>query len=78
MLFTGRVSGLHIHSRGGTVMNKSQIKGQAEKAKGKVKEMVGKAVGNKELERKGVVENATGKIRKAYGDLKSDVKKSTK
>jgi uncharacterized protein YjbJ (UPF0337 family) len=59
-------------------MNKSQIKGQAEKAKGKVKEMVGKAVGNKELERKGVVENATGKIRKAYGDLKSDVKKSTK
>lgn len=59
-------------------MNKSQIKGQADKATGKVKEVVGKAVGNKELERKGVAQNATGEVRKAYGDLKADVKKSTK
>jgi uncharacterized protein YjbJ (UPF0337 family) len=59
-------------------MNKSQIKGQAEKTQGKIKEVVGKAVGNKELERKGVVQNATGKVRKAYGDLKEEVKQNTK
>ncbi len=40
-------------------MNKDQVKGRVAKAKGTVKELAGKTVGNKELE-------AKGKVQKAY------------
>jgi uncharacterized protein YjbJ (UPF0337 family) len=42
-----------------------------------VKQVTGKAVGNKELERKGRVEKASGKLQAGYGDLKDDIKAST-
>lgn len=58
-------------------MNKDQSAGRIDEAKGKVKEVAGKLVGNKKLERKGVVENAGGQARAAYGDLKADLKKAT-
>lgn len=52
-------------------MNQNQIKGRAEQAKGKVKEVVGRIVGNREL---GKVQNAGGKVKAGYADLKEDVK----
>lgn len=58
-------------------MNKDQVKGRVHEAKGKVKEVAGKVVGNKELEQKGKVENALGKVQGTYGDLKSDIKKAS-
>ena len=58
-------------------MNKDQVKGRAQEATGKVKQVTGKAVGNKELERKGKVEKASGKLQAGYGDLKEDIKDST-
>lgn len=51
-------------------MNKDQVKGQANIAKGKFKETAGKALGNKSLENKGKLQNTAGKIQKNYGDLK--------
>ena len=57
-------------------MNKAQVKGRVEEAKGKVKQVAGKAVGNKELEQKGRIQKAGGKIQAGYGDLKEDVKDS--
>lgn len=57
-------------------MNKDQIKGRIHEAKGKVKEVAGKVVGNDELEQKGKIENAAGKAQGKFGDLKSDIKKS--
>lgn len=36
-----------------TIMKKDQVKGRFKEAKGKVKEIAGKAVGNKDSERKG-------------------------
>ncbi len=56
-------------------MNKHQVKGRFEEAKGKVKEVTGKIVGNKTLQVKGKVENTTGKVRAGYGDQKDDIKK---
>jgi uncharacterized protein YjbJ (UPF0337 family) len=56
-------------------MNKDQVKGRAEQAVGKVKEVTGKAVGNKSLEEKGRLDEAAGKIRTNYGDIKADVNK---
>lgn len=56
-------------------MNKDQVKGRYEEAKGKVKEVVGHAVGNTEVEIEGQVQKNTGKAQAAYGDLKEDIKK---
>lgn len=59
-------------------MDKNQIKGEMSKAKGTIKEVAGRTVGNDKMEREGKLEHAKGTIQKAYGDLKSDVKKATK
>lgn len=59
-------------------MNKNQVKGRAHEVKGKVKEVAGKVTGDKELEYKGKAEKQGGKAEAGYGDLKRDIKKSTK
>jgi uncharacterized protein YjbJ (UPF0337 family) len=55
-------------------MNKDQVKGRIEEAKGKVKEVAGKAVGNVALENKGNAQKISGKVQAAVGDLKEDIK----
>ena len=55
-------------------MNKDQAKGHLEQAKGKVKEVAGKLVGNDELELKGKIQKTGGKAQAAYGDVKEDIK----
>ena len=55
-------------------MNKDQVKGRVEEAKGAVKQTTGKAVGNKDLEARGAVEKAAGKTQAGYGDAKEKVK----
>ena len=57
-------------------INKDQVKGRIDEAMGKAKEVVGKVLGNKDLEQKGKVEKVVGKVEAGYGDLKHDVKKS--
>lgn len=57
-------------------MNRNQVRGRTKQAKGKSKEVVGKAVGNKKLERKGKLQKATGKAEASFGDLKEDIKDS--
>lgn len=59
-------------------MNKNQIKGRINEAKGKGKELAGKAVGNKRLKRQGKVEKLGGKAEAAYGDLKKEVQRGMK
>ena len=55
-------------------MNKDQVKGRAEQAKGSAKESVGKAVGNPNLRDRGTAGKVAGKTQAAYGDAKSKVK----
>ena len=55
-------------------MNKDQVKGRVEEAKGNIKESTGKAVGNRDLEAEGTVDKAAGKAQKNYGDTKEKVK----
>jgi uncharacterized protein YjbJ (UPF0337 family) len=59
-------------------MNKDQVKGRVEQAKGAVKEAAGKVVGNKKLENEGQIDKATGKVQATYGDIKEDVKDAVK
>ena len=55
-------------------MNKDQVKGRVEEAKGSVKEATGKAVGNPNLQDKGTLEKASGKAQAGFGDAKEKVK----
>ena len=55
-------------------MNKDQVKGRVEEAKGNLKEQTGKAVGNPDLEAEGTVDKVGGKAQKNYGDAKEKVK----
>jgi uncharacterized protein YjbJ (UPF0337 family) len=59
-------------------MNKDQVKGTLEKAKGNVKEAVGKAVGNERLQGEGQADQAAGAVQKKYGDVKDAAKTLTK
>ena len=51
-------------------MNKDQVKGRIEKAKGKVRELAGMIAGNKTLEEKGRIEKTLGSVQARYGDCK--------
>jgi uncharacterized protein YjbJ (UPF0337 family) len=54
----------------GTPMDKQRVKGSAQQAKGKIKELAGKAVGNRKLQARGKAEEAGGKVRNTVGGLK--------
>ena len=54
-------------------MNKDQVNGRVETAKGDVKEATGKLVGNERLTAEGQAEQAAGKMQSTVGDVKNDV-----
>lgn len=58
-------------------MNKDQVKGDGKQTKGHVKEAAGKILGDKDMEDKGKIQNAAGKVQKGFGDLKEEVKKGS-
>ena len=59
-------------------MNKHQVEGRTDQAKGKIKEAAGKLVGNENLKAEGRADQAAGKVQSTYGDVKEDVKDSIK
>ena len=59
-------------------INKDQIKGRVEEAKGALKEATGKLVGDETLEAKGNIQKNLGKVEAKFGDVKQDVKDSSK
>lgn len=54
-------------------MNKDEIKGKVEQAKGTVKEKVGDWTDDPELEAEGIIDQATGKVRENVGTAKRKV-----
>ena len=54
-------------------MNRDEIKGKAEKAKGYIKEETGEAINDPELEAEGRDERASGKLREGFGKAKRKV-----
>ena len=59
-------------------MNKDQVKGRVETAKGDVKEAAGKLVGNHKLQAEGLAEQAAGKAQSTAGDVKAKVGNAVK
>mgnify|MGYP003387326364 FL=1 len=59
-------------------MNKDRIEGAAENIGGKVKEGVGKLVGDAKLETEGKADQVTGKVRNAVGGIKDKLDEATR
>ena len=55
-------------------MDKDRIKGLAEQAKGKVKEVAGKVLGNSKLESEGKGGQIKGKVQNAIGGIKDTLR----
>jgi uncharacterized protein YjbJ (UPF0337 family) len=58
-------------------MNKDRIEGSVEQAKGKAKEVAGKATGDTKLEAEGKAQKAAGKVQNTVGGIKDSVKEAT-
>jgi uncharacterized protein YjbJ (UPF0337 family) len=50
--------------------NTDKIEGALHEAKGKIKEVTGKIIGNPNLQNEGTVEKVSGKIERKLGDAK--------
>jgi uncharacterized protein YjbJ (UPF0337 family) len=59
-------------------MNKDQVEGRVDQAKGAVKESAGKVVGNERLQGEGLADKASGKTQAGYGDAKEHLKDGVK
>ena len=57
-------------------MDKDRIQGSVEQAKGKVKEVAGKVIGDAKLESEGKTQQVAGKVQNAVGGFKDAVKKA--
>jgi uncharacterized protein YjbJ (UPF0337 family) len=55
-------------------MDKDRVAGSAKVVKGKVKEAIGKAVGDVKLESEGKADKIAGKVQNAVGGLKDTIK----
>ncbi len=53
--------------------NTDQSEGMGKKLKGDLKEGVGKATGNKDMETEGKADQAEGEVQKTWGDVKDSV-----
>ena len=59
-------------------MNKDRVKGRVNQATGKVKEEAAKAMDDTSLTIKGKAEKAGGKTQATLGDVRNDMKKSSR
>jgi uncharacterized protein YjbJ (UPF0337 family) len=56
------------------MVDKDRIRGSAEQAKGKMKDVVGKVTGDTKLESQGKADQLKGKVRSAIGGLKDTLR----
>ena len=49
------------------MLNKDEMEGKGKQVKGKVKEGVGKVIGNRDLENEGEIEQQEGEVREGFG-----------
>ncbi len=58
--------------------NKDEIEGKWDKAKGAVKENVGRAVDDEDMEAEGQADRAKGNLREGYGEVRREVGETIK
>ncbi|HEX8706617.1 MAG TPA: CsbD family protein [Pyrinomonadaceae bacterium] len=53
--------------------NKDEVEGHLDQAKGSIKEHVGRATGDREMEDEGTADRAGGKVQEGFGEAKRKV-----
>ncbi len=53
--------------------NRNEVEGKLDQAKGKIKETVGRAIDDRDLESEGQADNAGGKIEEGFGKARRKV-----
>ncbi len=53
--------------------NKDEVEGKLDQAKGAVKENVGRAIGDRDMEDEGTADRASGNVQESYGGAKRTV-----
>ncbi len=56
-------------------MDREHVKGVADKAKGAIEDVAGKAMGDKKLQAEGKLDKAKGATHEALGDVKDTIRK---
>ncbi len=56
-----------------SIPNNDEVEGKFDQAKGKVKEVVGGAIGNERMEREGEADHASGETQETWGKVKRGV-----
>ena len=59
-------------------MDKDRVAGSARKAKGSIKEAIGKVTGDSKTQAEGAAEKAEGRAQNAAGGVKDTVRRATK
>lgn len=54
--------------------NRDQTEGKLEKARGTIKENVGDAIGNEQMEIEGKIDQTKGEVREGVGDIREEWK----
>jgi uncharacterized protein YjbJ (UPF0337 family) len=65
-----------VKHEGGSNMglpNKDEVEGKLDQAKGKVKETVGRAIDDRDLEQEGKADHASGKVQEGFGTARRKV-----
>ncbi len=60
------------------IMDKDRVAGSAKKAKGSVKEAIGKVTGDSKTQAEGTAEKTAGQTQNAVGGIKDTVRDATK
>ncbi len=50
--------------------NRDEVDGKLDQAKGAVKENVGRAIGDRDMETEGIADRASGNVQEGYGEAK--------
>ncbi|MDQ3687086.1 MAG: CsbD family protein [Acidobacteriota bacterium] len=53
--------------------NRDEMEGKIDQAKGTVKENVGRAIGDRDMETEGTADRASGNVQEGYGETKRKV-----
>jgi uncharacterized protein YjbJ (UPF0337 family) len=59
-------------------MDKDRIKGSAEQAKGKLKEVAGKVTGDEKMKTEGQADQIKGKVQNTLGGIKDSLRENSK
>lgn len=58
--------------------NKDEVKGKSERVGGRIKEEIGRATGDEQLEGEGLADQATGNVREGFGTARRKVGEAVK